>query len=79
LFLIEYGRENKTGGSSSTIRIDYCEILSEQDYAFFDKLRQLRKEIAEKQGVPVYAVLLFRLTKATPSTLPAPWKKAGSL
>ena len=26
------------------------------EYALFDKLRQLRKDIAEKSGIPVYAV-----------------------
>jgi len=28
----------------------------EQEYALFERLRQLRKETAEKHGVPVYAL-----------------------
>jgi superfamily II DNA helicase RecQ len=56
LFLIEYASENKNHQSVSTQRVDYREILNEQEYAQFDKLRQLRKELAEKQGVPVYAI-----------------------
>ena len=37
-------------------RIDYREILSEQDFAVFSRLRELRKILAEKEAVPVYAV-----------------------
>jgi superfamily II DNA helicase RecQ len=58
VFLVEYGMENKSQAASgpSAPRVDYREVLNEQEYALFDKLRQLRKEIAEKQGIPVYAV-----------------------
>jgi superfamily II DNA helicase RecQ len=56
LFLIEYGSDNKNQSSPSSPRVDYREILSEQEYALFDRLRKLRKELAEKQGLPVYAV-----------------------
>jgi superfamily II DNA helicase RecQ len=57
LFLVEYGADNKSQSSaSSSPRVDYREILNEQEYALFDKLRQLRKELAEKQGIPVYAI-----------------------
>ena len=55
LFLVEYGAEVKTQ-SPSAPRIDYRDVLNEQEYALFDRLRELRKDIAEKQGVPVYAV-----------------------
>jgi superfamily II DNA helicase RecQ len=56
LFLVEYGSDNKNPSSPAAPRVDYREILTEQEYALFDKLRQLRKELAEKQGIPVYAV-----------------------
>jgi superfamily II DNA helicase RecQ len=56
LFLVEYGTDNKPSSSSASPRVDYREILNEQEYALFDKLRQLRKELAEKQGIPVYAI-----------------------
>jgi superfamily II DNA helicase RecQ len=57
LFLVEYGGETKQQqAAASAPRVDYRELLSEQEYALFDKLRQLRKDIAEKQGLPVYAV-----------------------
>jgi superfamily II DNA helicase RecQ len=73
LFLIEYGAETKTVSGGSAQHIDYREILSEQDYALFDKLRGLRKELAEKQGLPVYAVFnndqLAAMIKSKASTL----------
>lgn len=37
-------------------KIDYREILSEPDFAVFAKLRALRKTLAEKDGVPAYAL-----------------------
>jgi superfamily II DNA helicase RecQ len=36
--------------------VDYREVLNPVEYAFYDKLRGLRKQIAEKAGIPVYAV-----------------------
>ncbi|MDR2073736.1 MAG: HRDC domain-containing protein [Spirochaetaceae bacterium] len=56
LFLVEYGSDNKNQPSAAAQRVDYRDILNEQEYALFDKLRQLRKEPAEKQGIPVYAI-----------------------
>lgn len=35
---------------------DYREILSEADFALYARLRTRRKELAERDGVPVYAV-----------------------
>jgi superfamily II DNA helicase RecQ len=37
-------------------RVDYKEILDEKDFAVFVKLRTLRKTIAEKEGLPLYAL-----------------------
>lgn len=36
--------------------VDYREILSEEDFAIYARLRTLRKELADREGVPVYAV-----------------------
>jgi superfamily II DNA helicase RecQ len=57
VFLVEYGneqqnRQNQSGGP----RIDYREVLTPEEYAVFDKLRALRKDLADKAGVPVYTV-----------------------
>lgn len=38
-------------------KIDYREVLSEQDFAVFARLRTLRKELADGEGIPAYAVL----------------------
>ena len=37
-------------------KIDYREVLSEQDFAVFARLRSLRKELADKEGIPAYAL-----------------------
>jgi superfamily II DNA helicase RecQ len=73
LFLVEYGNtEIKNNASSSTQRIDYREVLNSVEYALYDKLRTLRKQIAEKSGIPVYAVFtndqLASMVKKPPKT-----------
>jgi len=73
VFLLEYGSEGgkNTPGNSSQ-RVDYRELLNPVEYALFDKLRNLRKEIAEKSGIPVYAVFtndqLASMVKKPPKT-----------
>jgi superfamily II DNA helicase RecQ len=37
-------------------RVDYREVLSDSDFALFARLRALRKALAEKDGVPAYAL-----------------------
>jgi superfamily II DNA helicase RecQ len=74
VFIIEYGNEgggNKNASNASQ-RIDYREVLSADEYALFDKLRNLRKELADKSGIPVYAVFtndqLAGMVKKRPKT-----------
>lgn len=38
-------------------KVDYREVLNESDFALFSKLRDWRKAVAEKEAIPVYAVL----------------------
>lgn len=38
-------------------KVDYREILSVEDFALFSKLRDKRKELAQRDGVQVYAVM----------------------
>jgi superfamily II DNA helicase RecQ len=57
VFLVEYG--NDGGGKNPPAqqqRVDYREVLTPEEYALFDKLRGARKSLAEKAGIPVYAV-----------------------
>jgi superfamily II DNA helicase RecQ len=44
---------DKRGGGG---RIDYREVLNDSDFAVFAKLRSLRKTLAERDGVPAYAL-----------------------
>ncbi len=37
-------------------KVDYREVLSPEDFAVFARLRQLRKEIAQAEAVPVYTI-----------------------
>ena len=45
--------KNRTGTAH---KVDYKERLSAEDFAVFAKLRELRKEFAEKEAVPAYAI-----------------------
>lgn len=37
-------------------KVDYKEVLTPEQFEVFAKLRELRKQIADKEAVPVYAV-----------------------
>ncbi len=54
LFLIEYCGETKI--QSPSPKVDYKEVLSAPEFALFDKLRKLRKDLGDRQGVPVYTI-----------------------
>lgn len=38
-------------------KVDYKEVLKPEEFEVFSRLREWRKAVAEKQGVPVYTVL----------------------
>jgi ribonuclease D len=54
-------------------RIDYKDVLSDADFAWFVKLRLWRKEIAAQVGLPVFAVLtneqLAAIARLRPTTV----------
>lgn len=52
------GASTASGSSdpSGKKRVDYREILPAAEFEVFAKLRDLRKQIAEREGVPPYAV-----------------------
>lgn len=72
LFLVEYGTETRSATANQP-RTDYREVLTEQEFALFEKLRDLRKTVAEKGSVPVYSVFtndqLAAMVKKVPATL----------
>ena len=47
---------NRPTSNSKKTKIDYREVLSENDFALYAKLRDLRKTLAEREGVPPYAL-----------------------
>ena len=55
---VEYlsGSTEKTQKTSGKKRVDYREVLSPEDFALFVKLRDWRKQAAEKEAVPVYTI-----------------------
>ena len=50
------GGAGSSSNGTGKDKIDYREKLSPEDFAVFSALRELRKELAERDGVPVYAV-----------------------
>lgn len=37
-------------------KVDYRDVLNEQEFTLFAKLRELRKTLSEQEGVPAYAL-----------------------
>ena len=37
-------------------KVDYKEVLSSEDFVVFSRLRELRKELATEEAIPVYAI-----------------------
>ena len=62
-------------GKARRGKVDYREVLEPADFELFARLRELRKTIAEREGVPAYAVFtneqLAGLARARPRTLAA--------
>ena len=51
--------DGRPGPEKRQKRVDYREVLPAEEFAIFSKLRQLRKELAEQEGVPVYVPTYF--------------------
>ena len=72
--LVEYlERSEKGAGEPVKGKVDYKEILNAEDFALFSKLREVRKKLAEENGLPVYAVCtneqLAEIAKRKPKSL----------
>lgn len=50
------GPNPSVGATNKKARVDYRELLSEAEFQVFVKLRDLRKKLAERDGVPPYAL-----------------------
>lgn len=57
-FLVEYDERNgeSPGRTGRGPKVDYREVLSADEFAVFAKLRDVRKRLAEDEGVAVFAV-----------------------
>jgi len=44
------------GAAARAARVDYREVLSPPEFAVYDRLRTLRKDLAQAEGLPPYAV-----------------------
>ena len=62
--------------TQSSSKVDYKEVLDEKTFAVFSTLREVRKKIAEEDGLPVYAVFtneelagIAALEKILPETI----------
>jgi superfamily II DNA helicase RecQ len=45
-----------TAAVNKRAQVDYRETLNEEEFAAYSKLRELRKALADSDGVPIYAV-----------------------
>jgi superfamily II DNA helicase RecQ len=50
---VSSGNQKFSGRSK---KVDYKEVLSEDDFAVFARLREKRKELAGNEAIPVYAI-----------------------
>ena len=58
-FCVEYleGTSNLPADKKKSVpKIDYKEVLSDEQFAVFSRLRDLRKSLAEREAVPAYAI-----------------------
>ncbi|HOX02953.1 MAG TPA: HRDC domain-containing protein [Verrucomicrobiota bacterium] len=77
-FCVEYLDGVQTGNLKYEVKVDYKEVLAPDQFIRFSKLRLLRKELADKEAVPPYAVFtneqlarMARLEAPTASALEA--------
>lgn len=55
-FSVSYREKTQMLPAAGRKRVDYKEVLNERDFSAFVTLRDLRKELADQEGVPAYAV-----------------------
>jgi superfamily II DNA helicase RecQ len=58
-FCVEYldAPAGLAGGPGKPPKVDYKEVLKPDEFEVFSRLREWRKGVAEREGVPVYTVL----------------------
>lgn len=53
---VEYLATGRDSGQRLRAKVDYREVLSEREFTVYAELRSLRKTLAEREGVPAYAL-----------------------
>lgn len=53
---VNYIQSAQANNSNKKAKVDYREVLSEIDFSLFAQLRELRKQLANAEGVPIYAI-----------------------
>lgn len=70
-FRVEYIDKSEIDKSSKT-KVDYKDILSKDDFSVYSDLRDIRKDLAEENGLPVYSIFtneqLANIVKTKPKT-----------
>jgi len=56
LFCISWQAGQESPKSARSSKVDYREILDADDFGVYARLRELRKNLAERHGVPAYAI-----------------------
>lgn len=78
-FLIEYTNDSFT--TKTNPKVDYMKILSQEEFAIFLKMRELRKTISTDERIPAYAVFtdeqLSQIVKTNPETIQQLQKISG--
>ena len=63
----------------SRSKVDYKEVLSPAEFTVFAKLRDVRKEIAQAEAVPVYTIFtneqLAQMVQARAATKKGTWRR----
>lgn len=74
-FCVRYLNSGYTGAGPKE-KVDYKQVLSEEEFSRFSRLREIRKSLAAEDAVPAYAVFtdeelagIARLSSITPSSL----------
>ena len=69
-FLVEYTDSPDPAAPAS--RVDYRDILNEEDFAVYDLLRKKRKEISQSRSLPLYGIFsneqLAQMAQERPQT-----------
>jgi len=60
-------------------KVDYREVLDERDFAVYARLRALRKELAEREGLPPYALFTNEQLAAMVQRRPGSLAELGEL